>query len=518
MTTAQIDRLANLLVDVAIKTPCIAATTAAITLSGQQTVDGVAVVAGDSVLVKDQASGSDNGIYEVDTGTWTRRNDFNGANQVVEGTLIKVNEGSTGQGFWYVTTTGDIIVGTTSLAFAHANAGLASVSTYMQTVLPAATAAVARSTLGAVGTTGNDTIAGQKTLTGAINTGRATVVSSVGTADIFAAAANEINFTGSATVTDFPDAPQAGAERVLYCSAGITFTENANLSLDGGINYQTSANDIMIVTALTTSTFRLRLHRKNGMALVHYRGMQPLTVSQSAGSLTFTFADVTSPTRIDYRSSSLTVGNPTNNTNATQLFLSIPSGATLGAISTVSARILLLQIYTGSALELAVVNLAGGVDLQETGIISTTAITAGSTSNNVVYSNSARSNVVYRVVGFIDAVNTAGAWGNPTLVQSAGGLATPPMGSIGYGQTWQTFTVGVTRVLGTTYYNTTGRPIMLCATFTPGVTPSVVTIAGVALGTFNNGGADCNLSCAWIVPPGASYSITQQCTSWAELR
>ena len=41
MTTAQTDRLAGLLVNSAIKNPCAVATTAAITLSGEQTIDGV---------------------------------------------------------------------------------------------------------------------------------------------------------------------------------------------------------------------------------------------------------------------------------------------------------------------------------------------------------------------------------------------------------------------------------------------------------------------------------------------
>jgi len=40
-----------------------AATTANITLSGAQTIDGVSVVAGDRVLVKDQSTASQNGIY-----------------------------------------------------------------------------------------------------------------------------------------------------------------------------------------------------------------------------------------------------------------------------------------------------------------------------------------------------------------------------------------------------------------------------------------------------------------------
>lgn len=131
----QIDRLNGLVGSVAIKAPCRAATTAAITLSGEQTIDGVALVTGDAVLVKDQGSGVDNGIYVVDTGTWNRRQDFDGSNDVVEGTMVKVNAGTVGQGFWYVTTTGSPIPGTDAIAFAQASSVLAVISAYSQSLL-----------------------------------------------------------------------------------------------------------------------------------------------------------------------------------------------------------------------------------------------------------------------------------------------------------------------------------------------------------------------------------------------
>ena len=57
------DRLEGLTTSVAVKPACIAASIAALTLAGTQTVDGVALVAGDRVLVKNQASSIANGIY-----------------------------------------------------------------------------------------------------------------------------------------------------------------------------------------------------------------------------------------------------------------------------------------------------------------------------------------------------------------------------------------------------------------------------------------------------------------------
>jgi hypothetical protein len=66
----------NAVQGLAIKQPVLAATTDNITLSGLQIVDGVSLLAGDRVLVKNQTTASQNGIYIVDTSTWTRAADL----------------------------------------------------------------------------------------------------------------------------------------------------------------------------------------------------------------------------------------------------------------------------------------------------------------------------------------------------------------------------------------------------------------------------------------------------------
>lgn len=105
-----------------------------------------------------------------------------------------------------------------------------------------------------------------KTFTGfAVNTVRATVASHATTADIWAAAGNEIDFTGTATVTDFPDAPVAGASRILHCASTPTFTNNANISVQGAANYTAAAGDIVTVHAITTTTFRVTIERADGL-------------------------------------------------------------------------------------------------------------------------------------------------------------------------------------------------------------------------------------------------------------
>jgi phage-related tail fiber protein len=95
-----------------------AATTANITLSGTQTIDGVAVIAGDRVLVKDQSTGSQNGIYVVAAGAWARSIDANTSAKVTAGMFAFVEEGSTnGDGGFVLTTNAAIVLDTTAIAF-----------------------------------------------------------------------------------------------------------------------------------------------------------------------------------------------------------------------------------------------------------------------------------------------------------------------------------------------------------------------------------------------------------------
>lgn len=141
------DRRYGLIGNTAIKVPCRACSTANITLSGEQTIDGVAVVTDDRVLVTAQTSSVNNGIYVADTGAWVRATDMDGTYDIVTGTLIKVNSGTANSGFWYVTTTGTPVIGTDAVDFAMASTVLAIVSAFMQTVLDDTDAAAARVTL-----------------------------------------------------------------------------------------------------------------------------------------------------------------------------------------------------------------------------------------------------------------------------------------------------------------------------------------------------------------------------------
>ncbi len=76
------------------KERCVAATTANITLSAPQTIDGLAVIAGDRVLVKNQTTTSQNGIYQVNAGAWTRTTDADVRDELVSA-FVFIPHGST---------------------------------------------------------------------------------------------------------------------------------------------------------------------------------------------------------------------------------------------------------------------------------------------------------------------------------------------------------------------------------------------------------------------------------------
>lgn len=87
------------------KIAVIVATTVNITLSGAQTIDSIAVVAGNRVLVKNQISTPDNGIYVVAAGAWARSTDAN-TPVLLDGAAVYVQQGTTfGDTAWVETAT-----------------------------------------------------------------------------------------------------------------------------------------------------------------------------------------------------------------------------------------------------------------------------------------------------------------------------------------------------------------------------------------------------------------------------
>ena len=103
-----------------VKDSVVAATTANITLSGTQTIDGVSVVADNRVLVKNQSTGSQNGLYLCKAGSWVRTDDLAaGADAAGMFTFVEQGTANGDKGFVCTTNKGSATVGSDSLAFSQ---------------------------------------------------------------------------------------------------------------------------------------------------------------------------------------------------------------------------------------------------------------------------------------------------------------------------------------------------------------------------------------------------------------
>lgn len=161
-----------------------------------------------------------------------------------------------------------------------------------------------------------------------INESYATVASHATTADIWAST-NVINWTGTATTTDFADADQAGQRRTLICAGACAITAGANMLIDGvasGSTYTATAGDKFHVTAISTTQFRVAVERYTALA-----GKAPVLSNGTKSSGTFT----PDPTLGEFQSytngGAHTLAPPSVNGS---IIMTITNNASAGAITT----------------------------------------------------------------------------------------------------------------------------------------------------------------------------------------
>ena len=245
------------------KASCRVATTANITLSAPQTIDGVAVVAGDRVLVKDQTTASTNGIYVVAAGAWTRATDSEVSSKVTSGMFTFVEEGATGASNGYVLSTANpITLGTTALTFVQfsgagqvlAGTGLAKTGN----TLSISTGYVGQTSITTLGTgTWNATaISVAKGGTGAVDAGTARTNLGLGTMSTQNASA--VAITGGTITGGSIDGVVIGnstmaAGNFTTVAATGTIATTGNISASGGGSSISSSGTITSQGNLTCS-------------------------------------------------------------------------------------------------------------------------------------------------------------------------------------------------------------------------------------------------------------------------
>ncbi len=350
----------------------------------------------------------------------------------------------------------------------------------------------------------------------AVNWTRGADISSAATINLDTMTGNSAHLNGSATVTAITLTD--GRFRILEIPNGSNpvITNNSTIAVQGGANYTCQPGDLLYIIQDGTVS-RVSIFTSSGQPVSLTSKLQSIAASVGSSALTATL----NPTTLDFRSVTLTTGTPLTRVIGAAISLTVASGATLGTASGVSSRLVLLAIDNAGTVELAITNLSGSLNLDETTLISTTALSGSSNSANVIYSTTARSNVAFRVVGFIDISEaTAGTWITaPTTVQGYGGEALSALSSIGYGQTWQDLTGS--RSGGTTYTNTTGKPILVVITPGGASSSGSLSIGGVSIASWTNNGGSQTYPLTSIVPPGNTYLLTISngaITKWSELR
>ena len=105
------------------KLSCKVATTANITLSGTQTIDGVSVTDGNRVLVFNQTTASENGIYICRSAAWTRSEDMNSNETCRPNSFVFIEKGSNYADKMFQLTTNSIVLNETNLTFEEYGGG-----------------------------------------------------------------------------------------------------------------------------------------------------------------------------------------------------------------------------------------------------------------------------------------------------------------------------------------------------------------------------------------------------------
>lgn len=217
MTSEFQDRTGSIAGQLAIKAPVAVATTANITLSGEQTIDGV-LTSESRILVKDQTTTTENGIYNTSSGAWTRALDFDGTRDAVKGTLVHITGGTVASGKTYkLTSANPVVIGTDAITFTEFTVS-----------------ATISNALLAMGTN----------------------VASATTTDLGAADSDYVTVTGTTTITGLGSTTTKNHVWVKF-SGALTLTHNAtSLILPTGANITTVAGDVAEFVRISGSNWQ----------------------------------------------------------------------------------------------------------------------------------------------------------------------------------------------------------------------------------------------------------------------
>jgi hypothetical protein len=255
------------------KASCVAATTVNITLSGTQTVDGVALIAGDRCLVKNQTASADNGIYVVAASAWTRSTDMDTWAEV-PGAFTFIEQGTTwADTGWVCTSNAGGTIGVTAITWVQfAGVGTYSAGTGLTltgTTFSITNTAVTATSYGSatqVGTftvnaQGQLTLAGNTTVTPAVGsitglgTGVATALAvNVGSAGAFVTFNGALGTPSSGTLTNATGLPVSTGISGLGTGVATFLATPSSANLASAVTDETGSGSLVFATSPTLVT------------------------------------------------------------------------------------------------------------------------------------------------------------------------------------------------------------------------------------------------------------------------
>jgi hypothetical protein len=463
MGSTQIDRVSKPTVNgsLAIKAPCRVATTADLTPSLSQgalgsgggglfTIDGVALNAGDRVLVKNQTDQTTNGIWVAATTSWLRDVDSNSNTSWLRGTIVLATDGATQAGLWFeLTSANPIIIGTSLIAFVVTSNP--TVSGAMAPVVGAATLAAARTALGA----------------------------SAASAAVFTAPDNQTILADIA-----PGLPSLTEDLTPDASGDLLLEYDLDL---------TAGRAVRPVNLIAAAA---------GFSMIN----GDLVASVAANALTIALKtkagndpSAADPVWVLFRNATVTLGQPSALKITAATSFTVPNTATLGTVNATPFRLWVVGINDAGTFRLGVINCVSGTDvfpLRDDALQSP--ITPAASLAQTVYANAGSLSKASRILGYMEwsaGLAAAGTWASgPTKVQHFHyGVSLP--GTVVQSVSQETGAVAtgtsVFPVLADTALQNTGGDQYMSKAVTPTATMNVLQIE--AEGFFSASTANTNL-------------------------
>lgn len=288
------------------KASCLAATTVNITLSAPQTIDGIALVAGDRCLVKNQSTAADNGIYLVAAGSWTRALDMDTWAEV-PGAYVFIQTGTTqADTGWVCTSNAGGTIGVTAITWAQfsgAGSGVSSLNFGTTGLLPSSATTGAITVTGALAVANGGTnitsyaigdliyasTAGVLSKLADVATGDALISGGVGVAPSYGKIGLTTHVSGTLPVanggTNATTASITSFNNITgYTASGATGTTSTNLVFSTSPTFTTSMDSGVTFTAFAGATTSLTIGGTGATSVVAVPGT--LEQSGTTGALT----------------------------------------------------------------------------------------------------------------------------------------------------------------------------------------------------------------------------------------